>query len=153
MIQMSFLSRRVVFSSSNLMERRNAMQPTRRQMIVTVTGAVVATFTARPVLANGLAGQQRPSPQPLPSPNAPTNTNAPVGLDGSDIPVTSGGRQLPPATWAEVKSDAQKILDLATDFKWQVDRANLNATLPLLLIQEAHSLEKLAKQVGERMKR
>jgi hypothetical protein len=129
------------------------MQPTRRQMIVTMTSTVAVALAMRPTSAHSIVQQAgRATPQPMPSPNAPTNTNAPVGLDGSDIPVTGGGRQLPPATWAEVKSDAQKLLDLTTDFKWQVNRANLAATLPLLLIQEAHSIEKLAKQVQERMK-
>lgn len=128
------------------------MQPTRRQMIVTVTGAAVATLTARPVLAHALAGQQHAGPpQPLPSPNAPQNQNAPLGLD-TDVPVHNGERRVPPATWLDIKSEAQKLLDLATDFKWQVSRANLNATLPLLLIQEARSIEKLAKQVQEKMK-
>jgi hypothetical protein len=124
-------------------------------MMLTVSGAVAAVLAARPLSADLFAqqGNRGVSPQPLPSHDAPTNPNVPIGLDDSDIPVTSGGRQIPPATWTEVKSDAQKILDLATDFKWQVDRANLNATLPLLLIQEAHSLEKLVKQVEERMKR
>ena len=128
------------------------MQPTRRRMIVSMA-AVAAAVAADPLSAHALVPQNRtPSPQPISSPNAPSNRNAPVGLDGSDIPVTGGGRQLAPVTWAEVKSDAQKILDLATDFKWQVDRANLNATMPLLLVKEAHSLEKLAKQVQDRMK-
>ena len=129
------------------------MPTTRRRMIVTMTGAVAA-LAAQPISARSSVLQAgRVSPQPLPSSNAPLNQNAPVGLDGSGIPVRNGERQLPPVTWAQIKSEAQKILDIATDFKWQVDRANLAATLPLLLIQEAHSLEKLAKQIQDHMKR
>lgn len=130
------------------------MQTTRRRMMLTMTGAVAAVMAARPLAAEGIfqVGGAA-APQPRPSPNAPMNQNAPVGLDGSGIPVRNGeGRPLPPTTWAELKSEAQKILDIATDFKWQIDRANLGATLPLLLIQEAHSLEKLAKQIQDRMK-
>lgn len=130
------------------------MQTTRRRMIVTMTGAVAAALATRPVSAHANGYQARPAPpQPLQSANAPLNQNAPVGLDGSGIPVRNGERQLPPVTWVQIKSEAQKILDIATDFKWQVDRANLTATLPLLLIQEAHSLEKLAKQIQDHMKR
>ena len=126
------------------------MKPTRRRIIVTMTGAVAAALAMRPTSAHSIVSQ---AVQPRPSPNAPGNQNAPVGLDGSGIPVRNGeGRPLPPTTWAELKSEAQKILDIATDFKWQIDRANLTATLPLLLIQEAHSLEKLAKQIQDRMK-
>jgi hypothetical protein len=124
-------------------------------MIVTMTGAIAAAFAARPLSAHSIL-QQTPrsaAPQPMPSHNAPANQNAPLGLDGAEIPVRNGERQVTAAIWTEIKSDAQKIFDMATDFKWQVDRANLNATLPLLLLQEAHRIEKLAKQVQERMKR
>ena len=125
------------------------MKLTRRRMLV-VSGAIAAALAESRV--NRLRGQVRsPSPQPMPSPNAPRNENAPIGMD-TDIPVRNGDRQLPPATWIDIKSDAQKILDLATDFKWQVERANLNNTLPVLLLHQAHDIEKLAKQVQNRMK-
>jgi hypothetical protein len=127
------------------------MQPTRREMMAAMTGVVASALVAKPVLANAVAGQMS-TPQPLPSPNAPKNQNVPAGLDGAEIPVHNGEPTIPPATWTEIKSDAQKLLDLATDFKWQVNRANLTNTLPLLLVQEAHSIEKLAKQIQGRMK-
>ena len=123
------------------------MQPTRRRVIVSMTSALAAMLNSRNIF-----GQNRPSPQPLPSPNAPANENAPTGLNGADIPVRNGGQTIPPATWLEIKSDAQKMLDMATDFKAQIDRTNLTATLSLPLIQEAHKMEKLAKQIQSRMK-
>jgi hypothetical protein len=89
----------------------------------------------------------------MPSPNAPANENVPTGLDGSDIPMRNGGHQIPPVTWMEIRSDAQKLLAMASDFKAQVDHINLSATLSLPLIQEAHKIEKLAKQIQDRMKR
>lgn len=126
------------------------MQPTRRDVIVTMTAALAVTLAAKPLAAHAEGQAQTPSKQPLPSPNAP-NENAPVGLDGSEIPVVSGDRVFAPANWDEVKKYAQKILDIATDFKWQVDHTNLKATLPVLLLHEARDLEKLAKQVQKRM--
>jgi hypothetical protein len=118
-------------------------------MLVTMTGAVAAAFAGRTVAGQSRGGGQ----QPMPSPNAPANQNAPVGLDGADIPVHNGDRPLAPVTWLEIRSDAQKLLEMATDFKAQVDRTNLSATLPLSLIKEAHRIEKLAKQIQQRMKR
>jgi hypothetical protein len=118
-------------------------------MMVAMTGAVAAALAERTV-----AGQSRSaSPQPMQSPNAPANQNYPAGLDGSEIPVRNGGRPILPATWMEIRSDAQKLLAMATDFKAQVDHTNLSATLPLSLIQEARKIEKLAKQIQDRMKR
>lgn len=130
-----------------------AMQPTRRRMLVTMTGAVAAVFANRPLSAAGFRQVRTATPQPLQSPNAPANQNVPAGLDGADIPVRNGTRALPPVTWLEIKSSAQKLLAMATDFKTQVDRTNLSASLPLALIEEAHRIEKLAKKIQEQMKR
>jgi hypothetical protein len=119
-------------------------------MLVTLTGTVAATLASSP--ATLLEAQQAPTPQPLSSPNAPMNENVPAGLDGSNIPFRNGDRPVPPATWLEIKSDAQKLLDMATDFKKQVDSTNLSSMLPLALIQAANHIEKLAKQIQTRMK-
>jgi hypothetical protein len=123
------------------------MQSTRRQVMATMTGAVAAVIAEHP-----LCGQRTASPQPMPSPNAPANENVPTGLDGAEIPVRNGGPGIAPATWLEIKSDAQKLLAMAADFKTQVDRTNLASTLPLTLLQDAHRIEKLAKKIQERMK-
>ena len=118
-------------------------QPTRRGIIVTLAGAIAAELMAR--------GQR--TPQPMPSPNAPRNENVPAGLDGADIPVKNGETVIPPATWMEIKSEAQKLLEMTTDFKKRVDRTNLSATLALPLVKEAHEIEKLAKKIQKQMKR
>jgi hypothetical protein len=120
-------------------------QPTRRGIVFTMTGAFLAELFAR--------GQVRAqTPQPLPSPNAPRNQNVPAGLDGADIPVKNGQTVIPPATWAEIKSEAQKLLEMVTDFKKRVDQTNLSATLALPLVKEAHEIEKLAKKIQKQMK-
>lgn len=126
------------------------MRPTRRRLMASMTGAVAAVLVARPLFAFPDAGQSKP--QPMPSPNAPANENVPAGLDGANIPVRNGGPGIVPATWMEIKSDAQKLLEMATDFKVQIDHTNLASTLPLPLIQEAHRIEKLAKHIQQRMK-
>lgn len=92
------------------------MQTTRRRMMM-ASSALAAVFATRT-----LFGQM--TPQPLPSPNAPRNQNVPAGLDGAEIPVRNGQRVIPPASWMEIQSDAQKLLDLATDFKKRVDQSS-----------------------------
>lgn len=87
------------------------------------------------------------------SPNAPHDQNVPAGLDGAEIPVNNGQRVVPTATWLDIKSDAQRLLDMAADFNRRVDHTNLGAMLPLALIKEAHNIEKLAKKIQGRMKR
>ncbi|MFZ0663568.1 MAG: hypothetical protein WAM66_12805 [Acidobacteriaceae bacterium] len=125
-----------------------AMQVTRRRMVTAMTGAAAALAVAR--LSGGQS--RAASPQPMPSPNAPTNQNVPAGLDGANIPVNNGRNVVPPATWLEIRKDARKLLDMAADFNKRVDATNLSSTLPLVLIHEANRIEKLAKKIQNRMK-
>lgn len=121
------------------------MQTNRRRMIVVMAGAAAA-------MALPAGGQRSASPQPMPSPNAPKDQNVPAGLDGANIPLRNGERVIPPATWLEIKSEAQKLLEMATDFKKRVDQTNPSATLSLPMIKEAHEIEKLAKKLQRQMK-
>lgn len=131
-----------------MLEKGDMAQPTRRNMILTL-GAVAAALTAR-----AASGQQSrtASPQPMPSPNAPADENVPAGLDGASIPWRNGRRAILPATLVEIRSDAAKLLSMASDFKERVDHTNLSETLPLPLIKEVHQIEKLAKRIQARMK-
>lgn len=120
------------------------MPESRRRMLSTLAGAAAAL-----VSAPFLRAQMHPSPQPMPSPNAP-NQNAPGGLDG--IQATKDGKSINPQNEAEIKADVSKLYDLVTDLKKQVDSADLNATLPLSVVKKAQQIEKLAKQIKERAK-
>jgi hypothetical protein len=52
---------------------------------------------------------------------------------------------------AEIKKDTEKLLELATELKQEVDKSNEN-TLSLGVIRKAEQIEKLAKSVKEKMK-
>jgi hypothetical protein len=95
---------------------------------------------------------QRMSPQPLPSPNAPMNQNVPGGLDGAGLAHQSGQPAISPLAWSAIKSDADKLLQMATDLKARLDQTNISATLALPLIKEAHQIEKMAKQLQNQMR-
>jgi hypothetical protein len=127
------------------------MQSTRRGVVLTMSGAVAAMLAAKQ-LGLCATGQMKPSPQPMPSPNAPTNMNAPVQLGQEDIPIRGPGNPIPPATWREIKVDAQKLYLMAASFATQVDNTNTSATLPVSLLKEAREIEKLAKHIQQRMR-
>jgi hypothetical protein len=123
-------------------------QETRRRLLTTmaaIAGAVIAA-------SSSLLAQRAPAPQPLPSPNAPSNQNVPGGLDGSGLSHQSKQSTISPLMWTDIKSDADKLLQLATDLKGKIDQTNLSATLSLPLIKEAHEIEKVAKQIQSRMR-
>jgi nitric oxide reductase activation protein len=50
-----------------------------------------------------------------------------------------------------LKHDTDKLLELATELKQNVDRANEN-TMSLDVIRKADEIDKLAKQIREKMK-
>lgn len=51
----------------------------------------------------------------------------------------------------DIQKDTEKLLELATELKQAVDKSNEN-TLSLEVIKKAEQIEKLAKQVKEKMK-
>ena len=51
----------------------------------------------------------------------------------------------------EIKKDAEKLLELATELKQSVDKSSEN-TLSLDVVKKADQIEKLAKSVREKMK-
>jgi hypothetical protein len=51
----------------------------------------------------------------------------------------------------EIKKDTEKLLELATELKQAVDKSNEN-TLSLDVVKKAEQIEKLAKDVKEKMK-
>lgn len=122
------------------------MRETRRRLLLTMAG-IAAGIIARP---SKIDAQH---PQPLPSPNAPQNQNAPAGLDRAG--VDAGQQQktaVSPLTWSQIKADVDQLYQMTSDFRDQVVHTNLSSTLPLPLIKEAKQIEKLAKKIQERLK-
>jgi hypothetical protein len=120
---------------------------TRRRLLTTLAGML--GVAAAPGF---LGAQMHPTPQPMPSPNAPADQNVPGGLDGSQLAYKSRPSTISPLVWTEIKSDSAKLLQMATDLKAKIDQTNLTATLSLPLIKEAHEIEKVAKGIQSRMR-
>jgi hypothetical protein len=124
------------------------MRETRRHMLLTMAG-VAAAAIARPASA---AAQAAPHPQPMPSPNAPQNQNAPAGLDRAGVNDNPQKTGINPLAWSQIKADTDKLYQMTTEFRDHVAQTNLASTLPLPLIKEAKQIEKLARQIHERLK-
>jgi len=120
----------------------------RRRLLTALAGVIVGAVTA----PRTLHAQMHMPPQPFPSPNAPKDQNVPGGLDGSQLAHQPKQSTISPLVWTEIKSDSEKLLQLATDLKTKIDQTNLAATLSLPLIKEAHEIEKMAKGLQSRMR-
>lgn len=120
------------------------MSQSRRQLLSIFAGAAGA-LAATPVLVSAL---QR-APQPIPSPNAPTNQNFPPGLDGPTNQPTEEKKQIDPKRQEEIRTDIQKLYDLAAQLKDETGKTDLNSTLPVTLVKKAQEIEKLAKKIKD----
>ncbi len=124
------------------------MPESRRRVLGVIAAVAAGVLTER----SAFSLQAHPSPQPMPSPNAPHNQNAPAGLDNAGVSQSNKQAGLSPVSWGAVQKDADKLFQMASEFKDHVNQTNLSSTLPLNLLKEAHQIEKLAKQIQDHMK-
>ena len=124
------------------------MRETRRNLLLTMAGIAAGTIAASAVGA----AQMAPHPSPMPSPNAPQNQNAPAGLDRAGVDNNPQKGSVNPLAWSQIKADTDKLYQMTTEFRDHVAQTNIASTLPLPLIKEAKQIEKLAKQIQERMR-
>lgn len=126
------------------------MKNSRRNLLITA-GCLGGIMIAAPAWFG--AWQAGPTPQPRPSPNAPTNQNAPQGLDGRPLPVENGKQEVDKQNQLEIRLEVQRLYAMATELKDEVDKTNSNAVLSLSVMKRAQDIEKLAKQIRDRAKR
>jgi hypothetical protein len=118
--------------------------PESRRHLLTLFAGAAGVIAAQPLLLSA----QSHTPQPIPSPNAP-NQNFPPGLDGPDNKPASDHKTIDPQTQQEIKTDIQKLYELASTLKDQAGKADLNSTLPVSVVKEAQEIEKLAKKIKQ----
>jgi hypothetical protein len=121
------------------------MAHTRRNLAVTIGAAALAVIAACTVHS-----QARPEPQPRPSPNAP-DPNFPQGMEGPG-PTKPDKRTMDRQNQAEVKADVEKLYQLVSELREQVQKSDATSTLSISVVKKAKEIEKLAKQVRDRAK-
>jgi hypothetical protein len=90
---------------------------------------------------------QRPTIEPRPSPNTP-DPNHPWGLGGHDE-RPADRKAIDKQNQAEVKASVEKLYVLISELKEQVEKSDVNLTLPVSVVKKSHEIEKLAKHVKE----
>ena len=91
------------------------------------------------------------APQPMASPNAPLNQNVPGGLERTPV-NNAPANPLNKPNFEQIAGSVRILYTLALDLKNEVERINLNTTLPLDFVKKAGDIEKLAKQIKQRAK-
>jgi hypothetical protein len=112
---------------------------------------VIVAAAAILVTTSGVSSQpQRPTVEPRPSPNAP-NPNFPPGLNGPEQ-KSPDKREMDRRNQAEVKADVERLYQLISELREQVQKSDATSTLSISVVKKAHEIEKLAKQVSQRAK-
>ena len=119
------------------------MACSRRRVMFALAGGAGAL-----VAGSALYSQpQRPDIQPRPPPNTP-DPNHPWGLAGhGDRPPERKG--VDKQNQAEVKASVEKLYVLISELKEQVEKSDVNLTLPVSVVKKSQEIEKLAKHVKE----
>jgi hypothetical protein len=117
-------------------------------VLTVVTGFIFATA--------GGTSAQHPTPQPpqaRQSPNAPTNQNAPQGLDGPSLTPDTNKESIDAQNDREIRAGVQRLYALVTELKNEVDQTNSNMVLNTAVVKRAQDIEKLAKQIKDRARK
>ena len=114
--------------------------------VVLVAGICIATPMA-------IEAWQRATPQPRPSPNAPSELNALDRLNGPPATVDNGKQGVDQQNQLEIRLQVQRLYAMATELKDEVDNTNSNTVLNLAVLKRAQEIEKLAKQIRDRAKK
>ncbi|HEX4650474.1 MAG TPA: hypothetical protein VH250_03110 [Granulicella sp.] len=131
-------------------QEAGAMLDARRKLLRTMVEAMGALAAGR--LTTGEAGLAQMTPQPMPSPNAPSNPNAPAGLDAPEI-VRPGQPQLTaPLNQAQILAWVEQLYKLTAELKDEAEHTNLATVFPLSFVKKAQQIEKLAKQIKNHAK-
>jgi hypothetical protein len=122
------------------------MPESRRHLLLTFLGAA-GVLASSPVFLAAQAG----TPRPVPSPNAPSS-NFPHRIGDPYPTIGPDPRAVAKQSQAEIKSDVQKLYDLVSELKEEVDKTDATSTLSVSLVKKAQQIEKLAKQIKDRAK-
>jgi hypothetical protein len=121
------------------------MFESRRNLLKTVIGTA-GTLATAPWMIGALQ-----HPQPMPSPNAPTNQNIPGGMNGPQ--VSNSDKSAPnPLNREQIAAMVQQLYKLASELKNEVETTNLAAVFPVTFVKKAQEIEKLAKQIKDKTK-
>jgi len=116
------------------------MQDSRRSLL-RLLPAAVATLSAVAVFARG----QEPFPPPKQGPVRP-------GEDDPNLPGKPSTKVVLEENQKDIKKNVEKLFDLASQLKEQVEKTDATTTLSLALVKKAEEIEKLARQIKERVK-
>ena len=74
------------------------------------------------------------------------------GEDDPNLPEKPSTKAVLEENQKDIKKNVEKLFDLASQLKEQVEKTDSTTTLSLALVKKAEEIEKLARQIKERAK-
>ena len=121
------------------------MYTSRRRLLV--AGGVVALLWRCKLLAQDATNRQNP---PL-TPNS-RRENGPDDPTHSPLPAGASTKAVLEQHQKDIKKDIEKLYELATQLKTEVEKTDATSVLSLGMVKKAEEIEKLAKQIKDHAK-
>lgn len=118
------------------------MFDTRRKFLTFLAGAGTLAVSRAGSLRAQTKPQGRPQP-PDPTPDAD---------ERSSLPGKSPAKMLLEANEKDIKKNIERLYELATDLKEEVEKTDSSKVLSLTLVKKAEEIEKLAHDIKTRAK-
>jgi len=118
------------------------MSDTRRSFLLAFAGTTALILGRAAVLS----GQAKPTGRPVPT----DPTQEPESTEPSA--PKSPTKALLEANEKDIKKNIEKLYQLATDLKAEVEKTNSSQILSLALVKKAEEIEKLAREIKTRAK-
>ena len=109
--------------------------------------ACIASFAAFAIRPAAFAQDQEPG-IPTGAPRRDPNRSS----DDTGIPPAAGTKAILEQRQKDIKKDVEKLFDLASELKTQVEKTDSTTVLSLAMMKKTEEIEKLAKQIRDRAK-
>jgi hypothetical protein len=123
------------------------MYRSRRRLLVSSLTGVAALFL-RPKIS---VAQSATS---LQNPPATSNSrrDGPESPDDTSLPAAASRKAILEQHQKDIKKDIEKLYDLATQLKTEVEKTDATSVLSLGMVKKAEEIEKLARQIKDHAK-
>jgi hypothetical protein len=117
------------------------MSDTRRRFLTVLSAGTIVMMRAA-----SLSGQAKPS-------SRPPSSDPKSDMDSSDaVPEKSPTKAILEANEKDIKKNIEKLYQLATDLKEEVEKTDSSKVLSLLMVKKAEEIERLARDIKTRAK-
>jgi len=118
------------------------MDPSRRRILAACSGGIAAAL-----LHSAIGSAQDPMPG---TPPASRRTPRDPGAADDSVPPgqPSPTKAVLEQRQKDIKKDVEKLFNLATQLKTEVEKTDATAVLSMAMVKKAEEIEKLAKQIS-----